>query len=100
MFHSYTLQPADGVGEPLVFDWDPETGAVRGPGADYVRTLVSGVLKSGVAMGHPYPTAYPISDPLRRPAELAVLLGNRYHLPVELARAYPKAPDDEGKSDG
>ena len=95
MFRSYTLQPADGVGEPLVFDWDPETAQVRGPGAEYVRALVSGVLKSGMAMGHPYPTAYRMTDPLRCPAEMAVLLGNGYHLPVELARAYPKAPDDD-----
>ena len=100
MFRSYTLRPADGEGEPLVFEWDAEAGLIRGPGADYVRTLVAGVIKAGVAMGHPYPTPYVIKDPLRRAGEMAVLLGNTWHLPAELARMYPRAPDDESVPDG
>src|SRR5262247_2232618 len=100
MFRSYALQPASGSGDPLVFEWDPETGALRGPGEAYLRTLVAGVLKTGIAMGHPYPTPYAIRDPLHRPGEMAVLLGNTWQLPPDLARLYPRSPDDDDLPDG
>jgi len=90
----YTLQPMGGIGAALEFAWDPETGEVRGPDADYVRAVAAEGLHNGVATGYPYPTVYPITDPLRKPGELAVLLGNLWLLPGELAEAYPVPPPE------
>jgi len=82
----------NGIGAPLEFEWDPTAGAVRGADAAHVRALAEEALRSGVAMGHPYPTPYPVSDPLRNAGELAVLLGMVWRLPDELERAYPAPP--------
>src|SRR6185503_18920925 len=49
-----------GIGAALEFAWDPETGEVRGPDADYVRAVAAEGLHNGVATGYPYPTVYPI----------------------------------------
>ena len=88
----YTLKPMNGIGAALEFAWDPETGDVRGPDADYIRSLAADGIQNGVAMGYPFPTPYAIRDPLRTPGELAVLLGNLWLLPEELAAAYPEPP--------
>ena len=100
MFRSYKLQPLRGEGDSLVFEWDPDTGGIRGSGAPYVRQLAQLPLLDGVALGHPYPTPYPITDPLRKPAELAVILGNAWHLPDDLARAYPCLAERDGLPGG
>jgi len=86
----------NGIGAALEFAWDWESGEVRGPDADYVRAVAAEGLHNGMAMGYPYPTSYPITDPLRKPGELAVLVGNLWLLPEELAGAYPqpRAEDD------
>lgn len=91
----YTLQPLNGIGPPLEFVWNSDTGEVRGPDADYVRSLAADALERGVVTGYPYPTSYAITDPLRKPAEMAILLGDLWLLSEDLAGAYPQPPVDD-----
>lgn len=96
MFRKYTLQPAVWHQEPLEFEWDAESGEVRGTGAGKVLSLVVSAVKEGNIIGHPYPTSFEISDPLHNAGEMAVLLGNDWQLPADLNAAYPNA---EGEYD-
>jgi len=93
MLRRYRLEPLNGLGEALEFAWDPETGELTGRDAIVVRRHAEQAAKRGLALGHPYPTAYDIVDPLRRPGELAVLLGNVFKLPADLRAAYPGGED-------
>ena len=95
MFHKYNLKPAVWHQNPLEFEWNAESGEVRGPDADKVLGLVASAMKEGSLIGHPYPTSFEISDPLHNAGEMAVLLGNDWMLPDDLASAYPKTTDDE-----
>lgn len=95
MRRSYSLAPLNGVGPALVFEWDPVTGDVTGRDAGEVLGMADDAKRAGFWMGHPHPTAYPVFDPLRRPAELAVVLGNVYRLSEDLAAAYPKPAIEE-----
>lgn len=97
MFHKYTLKPAVWHQQPLIFKWDAAAGEIRGPDADKVLGMVTSAIKEGSMTGHPYPTSYKIADPLHLPAEMAVLLGQYWILPDDLAQAYPNpGKDDEG----
>lgn len=78
----------------LVFQWDPDTGDVRGRYADQVLMLAARAVLEGVVTGLPYPTPHVIRDPLHSLAEMAVILGNDWHLPPVLADAYPVVVDD------
>lgn len=92
MFRSYHLDPLGPGDGPLVFEWDPDTGDVRGRDAEEVRKLAAAAEEAGVVTGLPYPSAHEIRDPLNSAAELAVVLGTRWRLPGDLARAYPAPP--------
>lgn len=100
MFRPYSLEPLNGVGPALQFEWDPSTGSVRGEGADYVRAVAAHAQHAGYALGHPHPTPYSITNPLSKPAELAVILGNVWRLPKDLAAAYPASPVGNDPPDG
>lgn len=95
MFHSYTLQPATVHREPIVFEWNPDTGEIRGEAAAFVKNLAELARRSGEVVGHPYPTAHTVSDPLRSVSELAVVLGNDWVLAANLAAAYPQVETDD-----
>ena len=73
---------------------------MRGPDADYVRSVAAEALERGVATGYPYPTSHAITDPLHRPGEMAVILGNLWLLPEDLAAAYPELPPIDGAPGG
>lgn len=92
MRRSYTLPPLNRSGRPLVFTWDPSTGEVSGEHGEFVATLAAEAVYRGYVTGHPHPTPYKVTDPLRKPGELAVLLGNLYHLTDDLRDAYPPPP--------
>ena len=98
MFHKLTLNPAVWHQKALIFEWDDVTGKVRGADADKVLGMVSAALSAGSMTGHPYPTSYEINDPLHRPAEMAVILGQYWILSDELASAYPKPAQDNEPS--
>lgn len=89
MFRKYILKPAVWHRKQLEFEWDPESGEVRGPGADLVTSMAASAVKEGSVTGHPYPTSYDITDPLHNISEMAVLLGQDWMLSEYLASAYP-----------
>ena len=95
MFRKYSLKPAVWHRKPLVFEWDADTGEVRGPGAETVLGIVASAVKEGGVVGHPYPTSYDITDPLHNATEMAVLLGQDWMLSGDLS--YPEAEADDDK---
>lgn len=98
MFHKYTLRPSSWHQQPLVFEWDTAAGEMRGPDSEKVLGMVASAVKEGSMTGHPYPTSYKISDPLHLPAEMAVILGQYWILPDDLAAAYPIPVIDDEES--
>lgn len=96
MFRSYTLQPATAHDAPLVFEWNPETGELRGPGADLVADLCRRAVQDGYVQGYPYPTSFDVANPLRNAAEMAVVLGQYWRLDGELLAAYPATQESSG----
>lgn len=95
MFRSYNLQPTTVHSKPIAFEWNPETGEVRGEAAALVKNLAELARRSGEVIGHPYPTAHTVSNPLHSASELAVVLGNDWVLPADLAAAYPQVETDD-----
>jgi hypothetical protein len=95
MFRKYRLKPQTVHDTELEFEWDSDSGVVRGRDAARVAELVADANRVGTIVGHPYPTVFEVSDPLRNPDELALVLGQYWQLPEDLARNYPKAPADE-----
>lgn len=99
MYRKFTLQPQTPHDVELAFEWDTESGDLRGAGAEIVRNMCARALQIGHVNGHPYPTPFDIADPLHRPAEMAVLLGQFWQLDDELQQAYPKAEPDAPSGD-
>jgi len=95
MFQSYYLQPIAKQGNPISFEWNPKTGGVRGPSAALIIEMAKKARRAGEVVGRPYPTSYPMTDPLRHPSELAVVLGNHWQLPPDLAAAYPDVESED-----
>lgn len=95
MFRSYTLLPLTGHSKPITFEWNQDTGEIRGASADFVKGMAEHARRVGTAVGHPYPTAHTVSDPLRSVSELAVVLGNDWVLSADLAAAYPQIETDD-----
>ena len=95
MFRNYHLQPIKKLGSPIIFDWNSKTGGVRGPSAALVIQLATQARRAGEVVGHPYPTPHIITDPLRHPSDLAVVLGNEWVLSPDLAEAYPQPEADD-----
>jgi hypothetical protein len=93
MFRSYLLQPATAHDQPLEFEWNPETGELRGKSADIIAGICRQAIREGWVTSHPYPTEYEITDPLRRPAEMAVVLGQYWWLDGDLPEKYPSQTD-------
>ncbi len=94
MFRNYTLQPATAHDQPLEFEWNQETGELRGKSADIVAGMCRQAIREGWITGHPHPTDYEITDPLRRPVEMAVVLGQYWRLGGDLQAAYPNVPEE------
>jgi hypothetical protein len=90
----YTLEPIDGSGEPLEFEWDPATGELAGRDAHAVRGWAEQAQRNGYATGHPHPTRYVAKDPLRSRSEMAVILGNVWWLSPDLMDAYPQPVEE------
>lgn len=53
-----------------------------------MRDLVEAAVAGAASTGHPVPTFYSVTDPLHRPAELAVVLAKRWAVPRQLLPAY------------
>lgn len=94
MYRSYRLKATSKhYGTDLEFEWDAEAGTFRGRDALKIEGMIADALKEGSVCSHPHPTVYEMTDPARKPAELAVLLGQFWQLPDDLARAYPRRRD-------
>ena len=89
MLRKYFLEAAVWHETPLEFEWDEETGELRGRDAKRVGELVAKITALGEIVSHPYPTSYDIRDPLHSRQEMAVILGSFWRLPADLAEAYP-----------
>jgi hypothetical protein len=98
MFRKFILQPAVWHVKPLEFEWDATAGEFRGDGAARVRELCDYAQAAGGVVSHPEPTFYPIRDPLHRIEDLAVVLGQWWHLDEALAKAHPVFPDDDDEA--
>jgi len=99
MSRSYTLQPATAHDQPLEFEWNQETGELRGKSTDVVAGMCRQAIREGWITGHPYPTDYEITDPLRHPAEMAVVLGQYWRLEEVLQAAYPQVAEEEASDE-
>jgi hypothetical protein len=89
MFRRYILQPVKVHDEVLDFEWDPDSGELAGRDAEIVRNMCRHALRAGYIHGHPYPTAFDITNPLHMSAEMAVVLGQFWQLDGDLGEAYP-----------
>ncbi len=92
VFH-VTARPATIHDQTLVFTWDSDTGEVSGPDADWVRNRARQLTGKVVGL-HPLPMAYTLTDPLRDPEQMAVMIGEYHVLPDELRDFYPRAESD------
>lgn len=78
-----------------VLDWDPVNGELSGAMAEQVASDVRSIVAAGGMQTHPYPTFFPIRDPLHNLTEMAVVLGTDYwRCPPELLPYWPKLPED------
>lgn len=94
MYLDLELHPIGAGNRTLVFQWEPESGDVRGRDADRVLAIAAQAVLDELVTGLPYPTPHAIRDPLHSLAEMAVILGNDWRLPPVLAEAYPVVTDD------
>lgn len=96
MMRHYELAPIGHGREPLVFDWDDETGALRGPGADTIADMATW----GTVDLHPTPAVHELgADPLRSKEDMAAIVGAYWQCPDDLAPFYPTVPDEQTESD-
>lgn len=96
--NTYRLEPMTVHERPLVFAWNRGAGTFEGPAGAYVGELADQCARLGMVTSHPYPTAYPCTDPRHNPAHLAAILGQYWRLPDELAEHLPRLPErDKGE---
>ena len=99
MFLRFSLAPKVWHQQPIEFEWDAVAGVFRGRDAKKVVSLCDDARRSGWVSGDPVPTSYPVTDPHRNIADLAVVLDAWWVLDDTLAAARPQpAPvaDEEG----
>lgn len=80
--------PPLGTGRGLSFEWDPVTGTISGRDADWVMMAVEDALRDGSVTSHPWPTSYPVHDPLHHLAEMAAVLSQFCLLDSQLQPAF------------
>jgi hypothetical protein len=83
----YVCKPRDQRDEPLVFDWDSETGEISGPSADHILQFSKG----GSIPIHPHPQGWDLSpEPLKSKTDMAAIIGIWHKLPEDLIEHYPR----------
>jgi len=87
------LSPVSPAVSSLEFSWDAVAGRLSGRDAMTVQALVDAAKAEGEVTSHPMPTSYAITDPLRKPTQMAAILGQYWRLPADLA--YLLRPDEE-----
>lgn len=84
----------------LLLYLNPEMGVLQGEGSDLVKTWVAEALKYGFLAG-PSQEQFEITDPLRKPSELAAILAQYYWVipePVEATGGVIFEPETTYKS--
>jgi hypothetical protein len=95
MFRKLALKSSVWHKPDIAFEWDPDARQVRGADAQLVLEHVLDAVKAGAVTSHPYPTTYPVTNPLSEPREMAAVLGQYWILPEWLAAALPQPePED------
>lgn len=79
----------------IEIEWNPATGVLRGRDAPSVRVLIGMAMKAGEVVTHPMPTSYDIHDPLHELRDMALVLGQYWELPPDLAAELPATGNDE-----
>lgn len=80
MVRRYSFQLITTHNQPLHFSWDSDNGELSGEDAEQVRVLCLTTAMDSYAVSHPHPATYDIHDPLHRPSEMAVALGQYWRL--------------------
>jgi len=95
MYRKLTLKSLVWHKPDLDLEWDAEAGALRGRDAPDVRELIDQAVHAGEIVTHPMPTSYDIHDPLHDLRDMALVLGQYWELPSDLADALPAAGAEE-----
>jgi hypothetical protein len=89
----YHCDPHDQRDEPLVFDWDIETGEISGPSAAWILEVAA----CRYVPICPPPNGWDLSpEPLKSRVDMAAIIGYRHKLPEDLRGYYPHLPRPKG----
>lgn len=101
MIRSVYFEPL-GSGSALNFIWDDVAGTLTGQSAELMFDLIEQAKKTGCVTGDPWPTSYPIKNPLHSLAEMAAIVSSWHvRLPDEWSEAlqsiapYPEDPIED-----
>ncbi|HCU68154.1 MAG TPA: hypothetical protein DGF30_02775 [Desulfomicrobium sp.] len=79
--------------DPLVFDWDEETGEISGPSAGRIREFAA----CRAVPIYPPPNYWDLSpEPLKSRVDMAAIIGIWHKLPEDLRGYYPHLPRPKG----
>jgi hypothetical protein len=76
---------------PLVFDWDDETGEITGPSAEFVLGCFADVAIDA----HPRPRIWELTSTKSR-TDIAALIGSSWVPPPDFVADYPKYEGGDG----
>ena len=78
--HSFALDRHRAIQPLLVFRWDPDTGEVTGPHAEFLRAWLDATKRGGVIEVAPW--ALPVVDPYHSALEFAAVLAQLGYEPL------------------
>jgi hypothetical protein len=92
MIHHFNCPESFGSNDdPLIFDWDDETGEITGPSADFVLAC----FKHGNISAHPIPWDWDLTSTKSR-TDIAAVIGSLWDLPPDFVDDYPKYEGGDG----
>lgn len=92
MIKHYECKPIVWHQKPFIFDWDSDTGDIKGDDADEIKRIAEG----GGITAHPIPWSWEFSnEPLKNKTDMAAIIGYEHQLPDDLIDFYPKQDESE-----
>lgn len=92
MIKHYECKPIVWHQKPFIFDWDIDTGDIKGADADEIKRIAEG----GGITAHPIPWSWEFSnEPLKNKTDMAAIIGYEHQLPDDLIDFYPKQDESE-----
>ena len=92
MIKHYECKPIVWHQKPFIFDWDSDTGDIKGDDADEIKRIAEG----GGITAHPIPWYWEFSnEPLKNKTDMAAIIGYEHQLPDDLIDFYPKQDESE-----